>query len=114
MNGNFITENNISVFNKVTQRFIDEPAIIMMKDIGSPLRIGEYKELETYFNSIPKELNENMELIQFNEFKLSAQEICNLLNYLQNYSIGKEKWDEIKSYDEVQMKGFLKWIETLN
>lgn len=114
MNGNFISKNNKLVFNKVTQRFVDEPAIIMMKDIGSPLRLGEYKELERYFNSIPKELNENFELIQFNEFKLSAQEICNLFNYLQNYSIGKEKWDEIKSYNEIQMKEFLKWIETLN
>ena len=88
MNGNFTTENNISVFNKVTQKFIDEPAIIMMKDIGSPLRIGEYKEL-------------------------SAQEICDLCNYLQNYTIGKEKWEEIKSYNEVQMKGFLKWITNI-
>lgn len=111
---NFTTENNKLIFNKVTQRFVDEPAIIMMKDIGSPLRLGEYKELERYFNSIPKELNENFELIQLNEFKLSAQEICNLFNYLQNYTIGKEKWDEIKSYNEGQMKEFLKWIETLN
>lgn len=114
MSGNFISKNNKLVFNKVTQRFINEPAIIIMKDIGSPLRLGEYTELERYFNSIPKELNENLELIQFNEFKLSAQEICNLFNYLQNYSIGKEKWEEIKFYNEVQMKGFLKWIETLN
>lgn len=110
---NFTTENNKLIFNKVTQRFVDEPAIIMMKDIGSPLRLGEYKELERYFNSIPKELNENFELIQFNEFKLSAQEICNLFNYLQNYSIGKEKWDEIKSYNEIQMKEFLKWITNI-
>lgn len=99
-----------SIYNNTTKRVILKPAVIMMNDMGSPLKIGEYKELQNYFNLIPKEVNKDLSLIQFDEFEFSNEEICKFLNYLLEYTIGKDKWDEIKSYNKNQLKEFINKI----
>ncbi len=114
---------NGSIMNHVTGCLLQEPTIIMMKDIGAPLRFGDYSEVSAEFENIknkfeacglPEEI-QGYELINFNiahpelgfapeGYNFTADEICNLFNYLQNFSIGGEKWAEIKSLDYDALK----------
>ena len=112
-----------SIMNHVTGCLLQEPTIIMMKDVGAPIRFGDYSELFDEFESIKNKFEsrglpeeaQNYELINFNiahpelgfapeGYNFTANEICNLFNYLQNFSIGGEKWAEIKLLDYDALK----------
>lgn len=109
---------NGSIMNHVTGCLLQEPTIIMMKDIGAPLRFGDYEDVLAEFEDIrtkAPEFADNYELINFNiahpelnfapeGYNFTAEEICNLFNYLQNFSIGAENWKEIKSFDLAALK----------
>lgn len=109
---------NGSIMNYVTGCLMQEPTIIMMKDIGAPLRFGDYEDVLAEFEDIrarAPEFADNYELINFNiahpelnfapeGYNFTADEVCNLFNYLQHFSIGAEKWAEIKSLDYDALK----------
>lgn len=107
--------------NKVTGSLLSEPSVIMMKDIGAPLKLGEYKELSDYMEVIRDRIKSdiirnNYELIKFDysynkEHKITVYDVCNLMNYLQSCTIDGEIWQKIKNMDNVQLREFLDRIK---
>ena len=112
-----------SIMNHVTGCLLQEPAMIMMNSIGAPLKFGEYNQLKEYFDTFTSEMNqkgmkefaEDYDLIKFNVahpelgfepegYNFTAEEICTLFNWLQNCSIGGEKWKQFKSLSIDDMK----------
>lgn len=114
--------------NNATGCLIQEPGVLMMLDIGAPLKIGEYKWCEDYLNYILEKLpadfvNEQYQLIKFNVahpelgfepegYNLTADEICTLFNYLQNFSIGREGWAKLSQMSGDELKNRLSEIKT--
>lgn len=117
-----------SIMNHVTGCLIQEPGVLILKDTGSPIKIGEYSICEKRYNDIIAKLpvdlvNEQYELIKFNVaypnlgfqpegYYLTVDEICTLFNYLQNFSIGAEGWEKLKSLDLNGLKAKLTQVAT--
>ena len=121
-----------SIMNHATGCLLQEPAMIMMTSLGAPLKLGEYNELKTYFDKFTSEMHqknapelaEDYELIKFNVahpdldfapegFNFTADEICTLFNWLQNYSIGGDKWEQFKALSLEDMKEQLRLAKSM-
>ena len=80
------------IVNSMFNVTLKDPAFILMKDIGSILRFGDYQDLEEEMEVIRKKYLEaevpenanNYELISFNpkQTKLTLDEICTIFNLL--------------------------------
>ena len=119
---------NGSIMNHITGCLIQEPGVLILKDTGSPIGIGEYSGCEKRYNDIitklPAELvNEQYELIKFNVaypnlgfqpegYYLTVDEICTLFNYLQQFSIGAEGWAKLKALNVDELKAKLAQVAT--
>ena len=116
-----------SLMNNVTGCLIREPAVLMMLDTGSPVKLGEYEGCKAYYDKlisrIPEEWAKNYELIKFNiaypefdfqpeGYNLTVDEVSTLFNYLQQFSIGPEGWQKLKELDLDGLKTKLAQVKT--
>ena len=113
-----------SIENRQTGCLLEEPAVIMCKETGSPRKIGNYTSLEKYFEEKLHNNAEDYELIKFNMaypelgfapegYNFTPSEICTLLNWVSECCIGAEAWNEFKAMPLEEMKVKLSKLEDM-
>lgn len=112
-----------SIRNTTTGCLLNDPAMIIMLDTGSPLKIGENDDMRAAFETI-KETGIDIELIRFNlaypelgftpnGYNFTPSEICTLLNWLSSFSIGGDRWEQFKNLSLDDMKEQLQAVQKM-
>ena len=112
-----------SIKNNTSGCLINEPAMIIMSDTGSPLKIGEKDYIDEVFESL-KDKELNLELIHFNlaypelgfapkGYNFTPSEVCTLFNWLSSFSIGGDGWKKFKALSLDDMKEQLKSVQKM-
>lgn len=90
-NGSFTTDTG-SIYNRYTNRIIEEPALLMDTDTMTMLKVGEAENVKRYLNKAYvayKNMGEDithLQIIVFDKYKnLSIDQICTMLNYVSNH-----------------------------
>ncbi len=91
MNGSYTTDTG-SIINRHTGCIIEEPAILLDTETGTALKAGEAEYVTRYLSKAYdayKRVGSNpsyLQIITFDKYKhLTIDQICALLNYLQNH-----------------------------
>ena len=116
-----------TIFSKTTKRGIVQPTVIIDKDTGGILKIGEPTFIHSYWDkkiaSIPF-IAENCVIIEFNaktndesldtyfNNNLTTDEICTLINYMNN-SIGPEKMQQLFNMDQSVLKDKIESLQSV-
>lgn len=117
----FVTVYDGSIVSMDMSKIYDKIAIIVDTAVGSFHKVGDPSWVKDYYNvmvsrlgGIDQKLAKSITYIEFNpktgdnnvdeylNAKLSKDEICTFINYLQN-SIGEERMNEILSMDEPKL-----------
>ena len=110
-NGIFTVEDG-SIFCKMTNTIIENPAIMIDMETGGVLKNGDVSIVAPYFHTFcerHKKMGMEEELkwfkvITFEKYgAFSADELCTLMNYMRN-SIGPEKMAALLNMDEKDLK----------
>lgn len=112
-----------SIKSNISECLINEPAMIVMSDTGSPLKIGDKNYIDEVFESL-KDKGLDLELIHFNlaypelgfepeGYNFTPSEICTLFNWLSVFSIGEDGWKKFKELSLDDMKEQLKSVQKM-
>ena len=103
-----------SIKNTNTSCLINDPAMIVNSNNGTPLKIGEREDIDKAFESL-KDTKLDLELIHFNlaypelgfapdGYNFTPSEICTLFNWLSVFNIGSDRWKAFKELSLDDMK----------
>lgn len=117
-NGPWSLENGMFINAYVSDACTNDPAVYIDMEDGTLLKSGDASMVKDYAGLHTSELLRNgfsdmakgLTVIEFDRYpsaKLTADEICTLMNYLQN-SLGAEKVQALFQMEEEKLKEKLK------